>query len=84
MIAEQNYGAHSAQVEMGLIVNGERVSLTQMGPDFLFVEAGREHPPGYGTIILRVDRNERRWEVWLPDGIRSNQQRVAISKPAGK
>src|SRR5688500_13283326 len=55
MIAEQNYGAHSAQVEMRLIVNGASISVTHMGPDFLFIESAGDHPPGNASLVLQVD-----------------------------
>jgi hypothetical protein len=80
MIAEQNHGAYSAQVEMRLIVNGESVSITHMGPDFLIVESPGEHPPGEATIVLQVDRSERRWIVRLPDGLHPGRKRVPISR----
>ena len=80
MIAEQNHGAYSAQVEMQLIVNGEFVSITHMGPDFLIVEPPGEHPPGQATIVLQVGRSERRWIVRLPDGFHPGQKRVPISR----
>ena len=79
MIAEQNHGAHSAQVEMRLIVNGETISITHMGPDFLFIDSAGDHPPGDATIILQVDQSERRWNVHLPDGISVNSRRVVIA-----
>lgn len=79
MIAEQNYGAHSAQVEMRLIVNGASVSITHMGPDFLFIESASDHPPGDATIVLQVDQSERRWNVRLPDGISAGSKRVALA-----
>jgi hypothetical protein len=79
MIADQNYGAHSAQVEMCLIINGSSISVTQMGPDFLFVEGGHDHPPGQATVVLQVDDTERRWQVNLPDGISKDAKRVAIA-----
>ena len=79
MIAEQNYGAHSAQVEMRLIVNGESISITHMGPDFLFIESAGDHPAGDATIVLQVDQSERRWAVRLPDGISAGSKRVAIA-----
>ncbi len=79
MTTEQNYGAHSARVEMLLIVNGASISITQMGPDFLFIEPAGEHPPGDATIVLQVDRSERRWTVRLPDGISANSNRVTIA-----
>jgi hypothetical protein len=83
MIANQNYGAHSAQVEMRLIVNGSSVSITHMGPDFLFIEGGHDHPPGQATIVLQVDSTERRWQVHLPDGISKDANRIALG-PCGK
>jgi hypothetical protein len=79
MIAEQTYGAHSAQVEMSLIISGTVISITQMGPDFLFVECATDHPPGEGTIVLQVDQTERRWNVHLPDGISAGSKRVSIA-----
>ena len=80
MSAEQNHGAHSAQVEMQLIVNGDSINITHMGPDFLIVEPPAEHPPGEATIVLQVDQSERRWTVRLPDGLHHGQKRVPISK----
>jgi len=79
MNAEQNYGAHSAQVEMRLMVNGESLSVTHMGPDFLIIESASNHPPSDATIILRVDHSERRWNVYLPNGISAESKRVSIA-----
>ena len=79
MIADQNYGARSAQVEMHLIINGSSVSITHMGPDFLFIEGGDDHPSGQATIVLQVDDIERRWQVNLPDGISKASTRVALA-----
>ena len=66
---------------MRLIVNGTVVRITQMGPDFLFVESATEHPPGEATIVLRVDESERRWKVMLPEGISKASKRVALALP---
>ena len=79
MMAEQNYGAHSAQVEMRLIVNGTNISVTHMGPDFLLIESAGNHPPGEATIVLQVDQSERRWNVRLPDSISAESKRVVIA-----
>ena len=79
MIAEQNYGAHSAQVEMRLIVNGTSIGITHMGRDFVVVESPAEYPPGEASILLRVDDSESRWNVRLPDGISASSKRVAIA-----
>ncbi|HEY5914101.1 MAG TPA: hypothetical protein VJA21_26230 [Verrucomicrobiae bacterium] len=79
MSASQNYGAHSAQVEMHLTVNGTRIPITHMGPDFLFVQSPSDHPPGEATIYLRVDNSESSWQVWLPEGISKDSKRVALA-----
>jgi hypothetical protein len=79
MIAEKNYGAHSAQVKMRLIVNGASIRITQMGPDFLFIDSASDHPPGEATIVLQVDGSERRWNVHLQNGISAESKRVAIA-----
>jgi hypothetical protein len=50
-----------------------------MGPDFLFIEGGHDHPPVPATIVLQVDETERRWQVNLPDGISKASTRVALA-----
>jgi len=79
MITEQNYGAHSARVEMRLIVNGTSIGITHMGRDFVIVEPPAEYPPGEASILLKVDESESRWNVRLPDGICAGSKRVAIA-----
>jgi hypothetical protein len=80
MIAEQNYGAHSAQVDMRLIVDGASIGITHMGPDFLLIEPSADHPAAAATIVLQVDGRERRWTVKLPQGISRDSNRVALAK----
>jgi len=64
---------------MRLIVNGSSISITQMGPDFLFVESTSDQPPCEATIVLRVDDSERQWRVRLPEGISKGLKRVALA-----
>jgi hypothetical protein len=80
MIAEQTYGAHSAQVEMRLILNGESVNITHMGPDFVLIGPAASHPPCEATILLQVDKADRRWAVRLPNGISPGATRVEIAE----
>ena len=79
MIADQNHGAHSAQVEMQLIINGSALSVTHMGPDFLLLESPADQLPCQATLVLQVDDSERRWQVRLPEGISKDSQRVALA-----
>jgi hypothetical protein len=79
MIASSSQGGHSAQVKMRLLVNGNSIAVAQMGPDFLFVDAPINHPPGSASLILQVDQSERRWNVDLPEGMSSTSKRVAIA-----
>ena len=79
MIGNDSYGAHSAQVKMRLIINGFSLRITQMGPDFLFLESPTDHPPCEASILLRVDESERQWGVRLPTGISKDSTRVAIA-----
>jgi hypothetical protein len=58
MIAEHNYGAHSAQVEMRLIINGKSIGITHMGRDFVLVESPIDHVPGEASIFMKVDDSE--------------------------
>ncbi len=79
MIAQPNYGAHSAQVKMRLIVNGTPIRVTHMGPDFVLLESPIDHPPCEASILLRVDDSESQWQVRLPEGISKDLKRVTLA-----
>ena len=66
---------------MQLLVNGSTLPIAQLGPDYLILRGTAEHPPTDATIIMRVDANERRWKVRLPEGIAARQERVVMAKP---
>jgi hypothetical protein len=78
MIVEQNQGAHSAQVEMRLFINGASLGITHMGRDFVLVESPIDFAPGEASILLKVDDSESRWDVRLPNGISKDSNRVAL------
>ena len=67
---------------MRLLVNGLSLSVTQMGPDFVLVESPVNHPPAAASMVLQVDKTERRWNVRLPGGISANKKRVEIATGA--
>src|SRR5205823_14162195 len=79
MIEEQNYGAHSARVEMQLIINGLSLGITHMGGDFVRIDTAAEHPPCEASIRLKIDDNESQWKVRLPKGISKDSKRVALA-----
>ncbi len=64
---------------MRLLVNGLSLPVTQLGPDFLLVDAPVEHPPADARVILQVDQSERSWGVRLPKGISGSTKRVPIA-----
>jgi hypothetical protein len=65
---------------MQLLVNGTSLPIVQMGPDFLFLGKQMDHPPCEATIVFSVDDSERRWQVWLPDGLAIGRTRVEVAK----
>jgi len=75
-------GGHSARVKMLLLVNGDTISIVQMGPDFLLLERPFDHPPVTASVVLHVEESERRWNVHLPNGISASSKRVAIAASA--
>jgi hypothetical protein len=79
MIAEQNYGAHSAQVKMQLVLKDISLRITHLGPDYALLETPPDHPPCEASISMRVDDNQTEWRVRLPDGISKSSNRVGLA-----
>ena len=69
---------YSADVRMQLNVNGSRLRIGQMGPDFLILDDTAAYPPGGAEIVMSIDGRERRWTVRLPDGISAKQATARI------
>lgn len=65
---------------MHLTIAGERLSVRQMGPDFLIIDATAAHAPTVAQLYLSVDGNEREWDIHLPEGISAGSTRVVIAK----
>ena len=71
--------AHSADVQMHLLVNGRVVNIGHLGPDYVIVDDPIDHPPADAQVFLSVDGKERRWHVRLVDGLSATQARTRIS-----
>ena len=82
MFVKSSRGGHSAQVKIRLLVGSVNLNVAQLGPDFLLVDTPCDMPPGEANILMRVDDSERSWTVFLPQGISSTSQRVAIGVAA--
>ena len=76
---QPNFGAHSAQVKMRLIVKGDSIRITHMASDYVLVEAAGDYPPGEAEIFMKVDESESQWKVRLPEGISKSSKRVNLA-----
>ena len=65
---------------MHLLIDGKTLSVGQLGPDFLLLDAPIDHPPTTARLFFAVDGDERERPVFLPEGIAAASRRVAISK----
>lgn len=80
MLASYTRAGHSAEIEMQLLVNGSTLPIAQLGPDFLILRQTAAHPPTEATIVMRVDADEQRWAVRLPDGLAVGRDRVLMER----
>jgi len=64
---------------MHLIVEGNTLSVGQLGPDFLILDTAIDHPPTTARLFFAVDGNVREREVLLPEGMSVDSRRVVIA-----
>jgi hypothetical protein len=67
---------------MELRVNGRVLPIDQLGPDFIVLEETADYPPAEAEISLSIDGKERRWPIWLTDGISADRRRTKITRCA--
>jgi len=79
MNTNQKPQGYSANVRMELSVNGNVLSIGQLGPDFLILENPKDHPPADAEVAVWIDGRERRWHVHLPNGIDGETARTKIA-----
>jgi hypothetical protein len=71
---------HSADVRIQLHLNGSVLGVAQLGRDFLILETGIDHPPTQAELAIQVDRHERRWPIYLAEGIQAGRRKTVISR----
>jgi hypothetical protein len=79
ILTSAGYTGLSADVKMHLLLDGEILSVGQLGPDFLILDTAIDHPPSTARLFFAVDGNERQWNVHLPQGISADSRRVVIA-----
>lgn len=74
---------HSAVVELELIVDGRRIELAQVAPEFVIVQEPDDLAPCVAEVIVRVDGDENRRMVELVDGIQRSSTRTRVRNLPG-
>jgi hypothetical protein len=80
MLTSLGHTGHSADVKMHLLLEGQILSVGQLGPDFLILDKAIDHPPAGARLFLAVDGKEREWDVHLPEGMSAGSRRVVIAR----
>jgi hypothetical protein len=73
------YTGYSADIRIQLNLNGHKLNVAQLGPDFLTVRDVVEHPPTDAEIVMSIDGEVERWNVYLPEGISPSKSRTKIA-----
>ena len=61
--------SYSADVRGYLAVGSQRLELAKVGPQRCFVQSPLDLPPGAAELVLSINGDERRWQVFLPGGV---------------
>ena len=77
-LSTQSLTAHSAQVQMHLELDGARVRIAQLGPDFVILAEAVAIQMHRGDLVFQVDAKECRWPVDLPHGLAGPGERTPI------
>lgn len=70
---------YSPTIDMSLELDGQRLRVAEVGPDFLVVEAMRAFPPARAVLAVTVDGSEVRRTVHLPSGIDHQLERQPMT-----
>ncbi len=62
--------SRSAKVVLTLVVDGQRLSLSHVGPNEVIVRDECEAiPSGDATLLIQVDESRKKRSVFLPHGV---------------
>lgn len=68
---------HSAKVDLNLFVGDRKLPLCQVGPGAVYLDTACDPiPPTNGTVLISVDGIDHRMEVYFPNGIGADGDRV--------
>jgi hypothetical protein len=70
-----NYTGYSAEVKMHVLRDGAKLSVSQLGPDFLMLEEADDFE-GPAQVILSVDGEMHSRDVQLRSGARSKEKTI--------
>jgi hypothetical protein len=74
---------YSAQVRLHLVIGDEVLELASIGPEQISLREPVERCAGPAEVVMHVDDFERRWQVYLPDGISPDSREVrTVTHPA--
>jgi hypothetical protein len=83
MNSTSNPTGYSAEVRLHLIVGDRIFELASIGPQRIRLCELAELPPCDAEVVMHVDDFERRWQVYLPDGISPDSREVrTVTQPA--
>ena len=74
---------YSAYVRLQLVLGDRTLELSSIGPDGISLREPAELSPCDAEVVMHVNDQERRWPVYLPDGISANSREVrTVTQPA--
>jgi hypothetical protein len=69
---------YSPEVKLTLLANGQTISLSRLGPDYVVPRSPLELPVCRGEVVMSLDGQETRWNVQLMNGAVPFEERIGI------
>jgi hypothetical protein len=80
MSTDLSLDRHSSVADFELLAHNRSYDVAQVAPEFLILETPTEIPPGPATLVIRLEGEEIRRQLTLPDGATCNSTRVRICR----